>query len=222
MLPEFAFAPPVWEAEHFDEGRWAKAVAGSDRCIARLQELGAHMVVGARPVAKRGRRFNEGFLWSGRTGYRALRRKHFLPDEAGGWEANGFNRGGNAFPLFQHGPLRFGLNICTELWALETYANYARQGVHAVITPRASAAATTAKWLAAGTVAAVRTGAFGISSNRVHADGSCGGVGWIISPDGELLASTSSDTPFHTVDIDFAASDAAKATYPRYVFAAEI
>jgi N-carbamoylputrescine amidase len=49
--------------------------------------------------------------------------------------------------------------------------------------------------------------------------GACGGMGWIISPDGQILATTSCDAPFATIDIDLGASTAARASYPRYVFA---
>jgi predicted amidohydrolase len=66
--------------------------------------------------------------------------------------------------------------------------------------------------------AAARSGAYSLSSNRIHDDGSCGGVGWVISPDGELLARTSPEQPARTVDLDLAAAAAAKASYPRYVF----
>jgi N-carbamoylputrescine amidase len=38
--------------------------------------------------------------------------------------------------------LTFGLNICTELWALETYAGYAARGVQVILSPRATEAAT--------------------------------------------------------------------------------
>jgi len=158
-------------------------------------------------------------LWSAATALVPLRSKHFLPNEPGGWEASWFTPGEAAFPRYAAGPLDFGLSICTELWALENYASYAALGIHAILSPRASAAQTTAKWLAVGTVAAVRSGAYSLSSNRLHAYGSCGGVGWIISPDGELLARTSPGQPFATQDIDIAQAVAARGTYPRYVFA---
>jgi N-carbamoylputrescine amidase len=87
-----------------------------------------------------------------------------------------------------------------------------------VVSPRATSRATTTKWLAAGVVAAVRSGAFSVSSNRVDATGSCGGAGWIIDPDGELLAVTSTAEPFVTRDIDLTRAAKAKETYPRYVF----
>lgn len=220
LLPEFAFVGPVWESTPFDPQHWAAAVALSDAWTARLHELGSTWVVGARPVTTDGRHYNEGFLWSALGGYQPLRRKFHLPDEPGGWEARWFERGDPEFPRFAAGPLAFGLNICTELWALDTYAAYAALGLDAILTPRATAAATTAKWLAMGTVAAVRTGAYSLSSNRVDtATGTYGGAGWAISPDGALLARTSAEQPFCTVDADPAATTSARSTYPRYVFA---
>ncbi len=220
LLPEFAFVEPVWESTPFDPTRWAAAVALSDAWTARLHELGAPLVVGARPVTVDGHHYNEGFSWSAQGGYQPLRRKFHLPDEPGGWEARWFERGDAEFPRFAAAPLGFGLSICTELWALDTHAGYAALGVEAILTPRATAAATTAKWLALGTVAAVRAGAYSLSSNRVDsAAGTYGGAGWAISPDGALLAQTSVNQPFCTVDVEPAVAAGARSTYPRYVFA---
>ena len=218
LLPELASMEPVWESERFDLARWRAAEERCDGWLARLSELRAAYVVGTRPITIDGKLFNEGYLAFGDGGVAPLRRKSFLPDEAGSWEARWFDRGDAEFPAYRAGALSFGLNICTELWALDSYAEYARRGVHAILSPRATAVATTTKWLAAATVAAVRTGAFSLSSNRVDSTGACGGVGWIIDPDGQILATTSRDTPFVTLDIDLAASTAARATYPRYVF----
>ena len=218
LLPEFAFVEPFWEAKRFSLARWQAGVAACHQWLTRLPELAATQVVGTRPVTVGGKHFNEGYLWSARRGLVPLRRKYFLPDEPGGWEASWFARGDRRFPKFTTGKMSFGLNICSELWALETYGAYAAMKVDAILSPRATARATTNKWLAAGVVAAVRSGAYSLSSNRVHADGSCGGVGWIISPDGKVLAQTSRGTPFVTLDIDLGATKAARRTYPRYVF----
>lgn len=218
LLPEFAMVDPVWEGERFDPARWAFAEQVSDGWMLLLRELHAEQVVGTRPVTVEGARYNEGFIWSAADGPRPLRRKFFLPNEPGGWEARWFDRGDPDFPAYRSGPLSFGLNICTELWALETYADYAEAGVQVIFSPRATAAATGAKWLAAGTVAAVRSGGFSVSSNRVDHTGAYGGAGWIISPAGELLATTSSDSPFATVDIDLAESGRSHHHHPGYVF----
>ena len=219
LLPEFAMVEPVWESERFDAGRWSAVEALSDSWLARLSELHAPYVAGTRPVTIRGRRLNEGYLWSAEKGLTPLRSKFFLPAGPGNWESHWFEKGDAAFPVFHAGGLSFGVNICTELWALETYADYARLGVNAILSPRATAAATTAKWMSAGVVAAVRSGAYSVSSNRVDPTGECGGVGWIIDPDGVIRAATTKQAPFATVDIDLTAADAARRSYPRYVFA---
>jgi N-carbamoylputrescine amidase len=219
LLPEFAMCEPVWETEEMDLARWIAAEAMCESWLSRLPELSAAHVVGTRPVTIDGRRFNEGYLTTAGADPMPLRRKYFLPDQPGSWEARWYERGDEIFPAFDAGELSFGLNVCTELWALESYAAYAGSGVHAVLSPRATAASTTFKWLSAGVVAAVRSGAYSLSSNRVDPAGACGGVGWIISPDGEILATTTRDAPFATIDIDLAAAVAARASYPRYVFA---
>jgi hypothetical protein len=46
-------------------------------------------------------------------------------------------------------------------------------------------------------------------------------VGWIISPDGEILASTSREAPFATRDIELAASAAARVGSPCSVFSGD-
>lgn len=218
VLPELAFSGPLWLTPEPDPRVWREGLALHEVWLARLHELGARWVVGTRPVEDSGVPFNEGFLWSPHAGLARLRRKYFLPDEPEGWEARWFARGDAEFPVFAADGLSFGLNICTELWALETFAAYAAAGVHAIVAPRASAAATTERWLGLGAVAAVSAGAYCLSSNRRHQDGSCGGVGWIVDPDGALLARTSATAPHATAELELARARAAQYTYPRYVF----
>jgi N-carbamoylputrescine amidase len=216
LLPEFAMLEPLWQDEIFDAARWEAAEELSEVWQHRLAELRVAHVVGTRPVTIDGRRFNQGFLWSTPGDIAPLRRKFYLPNEPGSWEGRWFDRGDSDFPDYHAGACSFALNICTELWALDTYAAYAARGVQLILSPRATAAATTAKWLSLGVVAAVRSGAFSLSSNRVDPTGACGGVGWIIDPYGNILAQTNVDAPFATVDIDLSASAAAQNEYPGY------
>jgi len=218
LLPEFAMVEPVWEAERFDPGRWSAFEALSDEHLRCLPDLRTEYVVGTRPVTRNGRRLNQAYLWSAAAGMQPLRNKFYLPQEPGNWEATWFEPGDPVFPAFHAGPVPFGVNICTELWALGTYGSYAAQSVELVLSPRATALATTKKWLAVGVVAAVRSGAFSLSSNRVDPSGGCGGGGWIIDPVGEILAITSAAEPFATREIDLAEAVEAKRSYPRYVF----
>jgi N-carbamoylputrescine amidase len=218
LLPEFAMLEPVWESEHFDAARWRAIETLSDLQLRRLPEVGAEYVVGTRPVRINGRRLNQAYLWSAAAGVQPLRSKYFMPEEPGWWEATWCQRGDPTFPVFHAGPVSFGINICTELWALETYAAYAALGVELLLSPRATGAATAETWLAVGVVAAVRSGAFSLSSNRVDAAGACGGGGWIIDPAGDILAITSAAEPFATREIDLPRAAKARDSYPRYVF----
>ena len=142
-----------------------------------------------------------------------LRCKFFLPDEPGSWEARWFDRGDSDFTDYHARAWSFGLNICTE-WAEETYAAYASRGVQVILSPRATFGRHTAQWLSAGVVAAVRSRAFSLLSNCVDPTGACGVVGWIINPDGTILARTTLDAPFATVSIDLSASAAARDDIP--------
>ena len=213
LLPEFAMLEPVWESEQFDANRWSHIEVLSAMQLRRLSELRAPFVVGTRPARINTRRLNEAFLWShGDT--QPLRSKYFMPQEAGNWEATWFHKGDAEFAAFRAGEASFGVNICTELWAPHAYS----RDVDLLLCPRATARATQQKWLAAGVVSAVRSGVFCLSSNRVDPSGACGGGGWIIDPDGEVLAVTSAATPFATYEIDLVKAAQAKESYPRYVF----
>ena len=219
LLPELAFVEAVWERCLYDRQRQKGIEDLSDQWLRRPSELRVPAVVGARPHSREGTALIEAFLWrAGDEEPTALRRKHFLPDEPGAWEARWFARGEPEFPVFRSGDLAFGVNICTELWALETYAGYAAQGAQAILSPRATATATIDKWLAVGRVAAIRSGAYSLSSNRVDPTGTCGGGGWILDPDGRLLGLTRAEEPFVTATLDLASPAAARTTYPRSVF----
>ena len=45
-----------------------------------------------------------------------------------------------------------------------------------------------------------------------------GGEGWIVDPDGAVIARTTRNQPFVTVGIDLDAAERAKETYPRPAF----
>jgi len=45
----------------------------------------------------------------------------------------------------------------------------------------------------------------------------CGGLAWVVDPEGTILAQTDEANPFATVSIDLDFARASKASYPRYV-----
>jgi N-carbamoylputrescine amidase len=221
LLPEMPFAGWFPRSRKFDARVWQQAVDAHLGWLAGLGALAPAAVLGSRPVnAPGGQRYNEAFVWQPDSGVRPAHRKRYLPDEAGFWEASWYERGPGRFEPVAVGAACAGFAICTDLWFFEHARAYGRAGAHLLANPRATERATVDKWLAAGRAAAVVAGAYCLSSNRAgagSAGAAMGGQGWIIDPDGAVLALTSQASPFATVTIDLAAAERARHSYPRYV-----
>jgi N-carbamoylputrescine amidase len=221
LLPEMPFAPWPAASQAFDDEVWQRAIRSHDEWTHRFGELAPARVLGSRPVNRNGKRLNEGFIWDAQNGCESVHAKYYLPNETGFWEANWYERGDFDFKPAQTGSIKVGFSICTEMWFTDRARAYARDGVHILASPRATAMGTADRWVAGGRAAAVMSGAYCISSNRGGVDENgleWAGQGWIIEPEeGEVLALTSSERPFVTVDLDLKAAEHAKQTYPRYV-----
>ena len=219
VLPELPFHPWIAWTKDYDAGTWNDAVASHEKWISRLSELGAGSVAGSSPVnAVQGARHNRAFVWEAGTAEFG-HDKYYLPEEPGFWEASWYQRGDGMFEAMKLAGHDVGFLLCTEIWFTDRARQYARQGIRLLLTPRVTEATTADKWIAGGRAAAVMSGAFSISSNRSGSNNGVdfGGVGWVIDPDGSVLATTSQEEPFVTVEIDPTEADRAKETYPRYV-----
>jgi len=219
LLPEMAFSSWFPAVRDYDPATWRRAVDAHDRWLSRLVELGPATVLGTRPIDRGGARFNEAFVWQADRGYRGAHLKSYLPDEEEFWEASWYQAGDKTFAPFQAGAALFGFQICTELWSMEHARLYGKAGVHVIACPRGTPHATLDKWLAGGRASAVVSGAFVLSSNRSTPPGtvpSLGGQGFIVGPESDVLARTSRETPFATIDIDLGEAERAKRTYPQY------
>lgn len=224
LLPEMPFSPwPFWQPT-YDPNVWNRSANAHDSWIKRFTDLSPAIVAGSRPLNVGQYRYNEGFSWAAEQGIREVHTKYYLPDETGFWEASWYEQGGGRFKPAVCGPLTIGMLICTELWFMQHAREYGQAGIHLLVTPRATEKATAGKWLVGGRAAAVIAGAYGLSSCLVNdrpesdaAGSSLGGRGWIVDPEGNVLAETSVAAPFATVEIDPAVAEAAKTTYPRYV-----
>jgi N-carbamoylputrescine amidase len=222
VLPEMPFAPWFAVAQTYDEGVWRSAVEQHERWLERLPDLGSATVIGTRPVTRGSRHVNEAFAWDAESGYRPLHDKRYLPDEEGFWEAHWYAPGDGDFTPARLAAtpagILVGVLICTEMWSMTHAQRYGKAGVHLIATPRCTGRATVDKWVTGGRAVAIVSGAYSVSSNRNAPPGSgdFGGGGWVIDPDGQVLALTTNDNPICTVEIDLTAADAAKRTYPRY------
>ena len=97
---------PLWQDERFDAARWAAArgaqrgLAPSPPRVARRARRGDPSRHHRRPAAS-----TRGSSGQPRGGLAPLRRKFYLPDEPGSWEARWFDRGDADFPEYHAGAL---------------------------------------------------------------------------------------------------------------------
>jgi N-carbamoylputrescine amidase len=219
LLPELPFARWFAVTRAFDAVVWRDVVDAHRRWEGRIRELGTPFVIATRAVERTARRVNEAFMATPDRSI-AFHEKRYLPDEDGYWEASWYERGDGVFDPVGANGAAVGAQICTELWMLEVSRQYGLQDVDIIAVPRATPASSRERWLVGGRVAGIVSGAFCISSNRSgvsSAGDAFAGQGWIIDPDGEVLALTSDSDRFVTLDLDLRHARAAKTTYPRYV-----
>lgn len=220
LLPEMCFAEWLAARPQADGARWQAAVEAHEAWLGRLDELAPATVVSSRPVLDGEARRNRAYVHAPGAGLTDVHDKAYLPDEEGFWEASWYGAGPADFPVFEAAGARCGVQICTEMWFLRHARDYAEAGAHLLCVPRATGYEMTGAWLAGGRTAGVVAGAFCLSSNLWQPPGGAanlGGVAWITDPQGQVLATTSPETPFATAEVDPGAAEAAKATYPRYV-----
>ena len=221
LLPEMPFFDWLAASDQPSSEKWQQAVEAHDNWISRLKELNSDAVLSTRPVINSaGSRRNQAYIWEKANGVKAIHEKYYLPDEPGFWEATWYDIGDKEFDSASIGDARIGVQICTEMWFYQHSRDYGRQGVDLLCVPRATPHASISKWLAGGQAGAVVSGAYHLSSNLYAPRGAgadLGGLSWVISPEGDILAKTSPDNPFATVEIDLNFARLSKSTYPRYV-----
>jgi predicted amidohydrolase len=219
LLPEMPFGRWFAVTRSFDERVWRESIDAHRQWEPRIAELGAPAVICTRPTEWLDRRLNEAIVVTA-EGARAVHHKRYLPDEDGYWEASWYEAGDGVFEPFAIGGVTVGAQICTEMWMLDESRRYGLRGADVIVVPRVTPASSRERWLVGGRAAAIVSGAFCVSSNRsgISAGGDpFGGQGWMIGPDGDVLAVTSETEPFATRDLDLAQAKAAKSSYPRYV-----
>jgi len=220
LLNEMPFGPWLAATAAFDETKWRGSCKLHEAGLRRLGDLGAGVVAGSRPRELGGRRLNEAFLWTAAGGANGIHNKQYFPDEEGYYEARWFEAGERHFRLAAAGPVEVGFLICTELMFNEHARHYGRSGAHIILVPRAVGKGSLRRWLVAMRMAAIVSGTYVLSSNRSGVDSRgqlFGGAGWIIDPEGDLVAQTSSTTPavFYEIDTEFVRR--AQREYPCYV-----
>lgn len=219
LLPEMGLGPWLAATRDVDPAAWEAAMAAHEQRLGRL-DVGATVVAGTRPVLTRGEPRNRAYVRATDGALEDGHEKHHLPDEAFYWEASWYRPGDGPGETFTIAGARAGLVICTEMWFFQHARRFGQEGAQLLLVPRATPHRTQERWLFGGRSAAVVSGTYCLSSNPYLPYGAAAdlaGVGWVIDPEGRVLATTSPEVPFATVDLDLAAADQAKTTYPRYV-----
>lgn len=220
LLPEMPFFPWIAYEKNVSAELWQATMDAHEEWISRLTSFDVNTIVVSKPVLDQGIPHNDAIALNRAGQQEFLQRKYYLPDEEGFWEATWYRRAETPhFEALQLDSVNLGAMICSDLWFSEHARGYARQGVQVLVNPRATEIASVDKWLAGGRTAAVMAGAYCLSSNR-YGKGKgfdWGGLGWVIDPNGEVLATTNEDDPFVTIDLDLSDADQAKNTYPRNV-----
>jgi len=236
VLPEMCFNRWLCKTTQKDQQLWQASVHSHEKWISeKLKELSVPVVISSRPAVINGTNYNEGYIWEKDQGIKNIHYKHYLPEEEGVYEQSWYSasplsavfnfQGSTAtnissffafnIQLKSH-QVSAGLLLCSDLWFFQHSRNYGKQGAQLLCVPRATGRQSLDKWVVGGQAASVVSGSFVASSNRKD-DTQFGGRGYVISPEGVVLAVTSSEQPFVSVAIDLNEAVAAKKTYPRYI-----
>jgi N-carbamoylputrescine amidase len=214
---ELPFGPWIAASATFDSATAEASIAAHERGMAALARLGIP-VLSSRPVREGGRLANEAVAIEGGV-VRGIHRKQYFPAEPGWHEAGWYGTQQADFTVASLAGLSVGVLLCTEAMFNEHARAYHRQGASLIAIPRASGRAQQ-PWRIAGAMAALTSGCYVASSNRVGSgsDGPVfGGGGFAYAPGGDLIGATCADTPLVVFDLDPAAPARRQREYPCYV-----
>jgi len=216
---ELPFGPWIAEAEVFDSTRADRCIQAHADGLEALQSLGVPTIITSRPVWSGDKLANEAIAIEHGI-VRPVHRKHYLPAEKGWNETVWYERSITGFlPTVLLSELAVGTMLCTDLMFNEHARRYGRSGTHLIAVPRATGT-NLQNWLTAGKMAAIVSGCYVVSSNRVgSASGGAvfGGGGYAFDPTGALISVTDSANPIRVVDVQPAKAAEQHLNYPSYV-----
>ena len=215
---EMPFGPWVAASPNFDVELAKTSVQIHEEGMGALQALKVPIVISSRTVIAGGRLANEAFILE-RGSFRFLHQKHFFPAEEGWFETEWFRTTKPGFEVVEIDGLRVGALLCTELMFNERARAYGKAGAHLIAVPRATGRSL-AQWKTAGAMAAITSGCYVVSSNRVGSscDGrTFGGGGYAFAPDGSLLSESNQESSIVVFDLEKTLAEEQKSRYPVYV-----
>jgi len=198
-----------------DAQQWIK---DSDDGLTQLQQLDIALILSSRAIQATHRLANEAFVLE-HGHYHFAHQKHYFPEESGFYETAWFTTDKPGFKVVKTAQLTIGFLLCTELMFNEWARAYGRQGAHLIVIPRATGQ-NYDNWKTAAAMAAIVSGCYVVSSNRVGKHDqqlTFGGKGFAFAPDGSPISETSAEHPVVSFELDLAKVATAQAQYPCYV-----
>jgi N-carbamoylputrescine amidase len=215
---EMPFGNWLAASRDYSVGQAEASIAAHDSGIEALKALNLPLIVSSQPVPYKDKLANEAFVLDNGE-YKYAHQKHFFPEESGYFETAWFKTEKPGFDLIQTDQLNIGVLLCTELMFNERAREYGRQGAHLIVIPRATEQGY-AHWKTAASMAAIVSGCYVVSSNRVgQFDESLtfGGKGFAYAPDGSFISETSAQNPVVSFELDFEFVKTQQQQYPCYV-----
>lgn len=215
-LPLQPWAPATREVRDDD----AELPGGplQQRLAAAAAEVGVAVLGGAIVRdPKSGRRENQALVVDAEGRERGRYAKLHLPQEPGFWEADHYEAGPGALPLFALHGVPFGIQICSDINRPQGAHVLAARGARLVCHPRATEPDTFDTWRLVMRAAARTAATWIVSVSRPQPEGGTplGGPSIAIDPMGEVVIE--SGETFTFVDVDTARNDEALERYPGYL-----
>ena len=215
---EMPFGKWLSASNNFDAQCAEESISAHDIGINALKELNIPLILSSRPIKCEDILANEAFaLVNGE--YSFAHQKHYFPEETGFYETSWFRTVKKGFDVFKSENLAVGVLLCTEIMFNEWARSYRYQGAQLIVVPRATEQSFE-KWKTAASMAAIVSGCYVVSSNRVGRVNDhlvFGGKGFAFAPDGSFISETSTDSPIVSFELDLELVKKQQKQYPCYV-----
>jgi N-carbamoylputrescine amidase len=215
---ELPFGPWLADSAAYSEEHAYLSIRTHEEGMEGFVDLALPAVISSRPVWSGKRLANEAFVLENGA-IRPLHRKQYFPNEPGWFESEWYSGDGSGFTVAEVLGIKVGVLLCTEAMFNERARAYGRQAASLLVIPRASGV-DTKSWKIAGAMAALVSGAYVVSSNRIgRSKGGTrfGGGGFAYAPHGRLLTMTSRANPMQILELDSKVATVAQRGYPCYV-----
>jgi predicted amidohydrolase len=189
------------------------------RALSEAARAAGMAVVGGAIVRdpSTGRRHNTALVFDRTGALVSSYRKVHLPDEEGFWETRHYEPGDALPPVVEGFPLTLGIQICSDINRPQGSQLLGAMGAEVIVNPRATEAATFARWKTVFIANAMTSGAYVLSVARPREEFGVklGGPSFAVAPSGEVLVETTDSIAI--VDLDRAVVEEARKKYPGYL-----